>query len=173
MDAINNNTRVFDNSFKESHSRADSKETTGRDHAGRDVATLSPTADLPPPLYLNLYPSPPPPYHEVVGQQVEPAEIPSSPEPSHQLEPGQDIESAELSSSPVIIYLISQERSTRLPGSALSRALANRRVETTTSSHDTALGEKICITFSLIMVLVITITASLLSLPDPDAQGKS
>ena len=168
-----NNTRVSNNSFEGSHSPGESTAITGTNHAGRHVTTLLPTYDLPPPPYVNFYSSPPPSYHEVMGQGVESAEIPPSPEPSHQLEPGQDIESAELSRSPVIVYLISQERGTRLAGSPLSRGLAHRRVEATTSSHDPALGEKICITFCVFMIIVITTIAGLLFAPEQDGQGKS
>ena len=152
MDVRTNITKISNNSFEGDSSPVESTEITGTNDAGRRVTTLSPPDDLPPPLYCDLYPNPPPSYHEVMGQGVESAEIPISPAPSHQLEPGQDIEPAEL---------------------PFSRALAHRSVEASNSSHNPALGRKIYITIVAFMIVVISITAGLLLMPDQDGDGKS
>lgn len=102
-----NSTRVPNNYFGGNSGRVESTEITGTNHARRVDATLSPSGDLPPPPYSDLFCSPPP-YHEVVGRGVEFAEIPASQTSSIE----QDIESAEPPSS--------------LP-------LAQRRVETSIS----------------------------------------
>ena len=150
LDIRTNNIRVPNNSFEGNSRPAGSTEITGTNHAGRRVATLSPSDNLPPPLYSDLYSNPPPSYLEVVGQGVESAEIPTSPAPSHQLQPGQDIEPA---------------------GSPW--ALAHRSVEASNSSHDPALGHKIYIAVGVFMIVVISITAGLLLLPEQDGHGKS
>lgn len=100
--------RISNDSFEGNHSPAESTEITGTNHAGRLVAALPSPDDLPPPLYSDLYFSPPPPYHEAVGRSGGFAEVPASQTSSIE----QDIESAE---------------------SPSSRALAQRRVEASIS----------------------------------------
>ena len=102
-----NITRISNNSFEGNSGPEESTEITGANHAGRVVT------ELPPPLYSDLYFTPPPSYCEAVGSGVEFAEIPAS-QPSS-IEQEQDIESAV---------------------SPSSRALAQRRVENSNSCRD-------------------------------------
>ncbi len=120
LDIRTNNIRVPNNSFEGNSGPAGSTEITGTNHAGRHVATLSPSDDLPPPLYSDLYSNPPPSYLEVVGREVEFVEMPTSPAPSHQIEPEQE------STSLLIINLTRQGRGTMSVRSILSEALTYR-----------------------------------------------
>ena len=114
------------------------REITGTNHAGRVVAALTPADDPPPPLYSDLYFTPPPSYYEAVGRGVEFAEIPAS-QPSS-IEQQQDIESAE---------------------SPSSRALAQRRVEASHSCHyrlrNILTGVPPCMVFLLLAIVAIAI----------------
>ena len=85
-----NSIGVPNHYFGGNSGRVESTERTGTNHAGRVVATLSPSGDLPPPPYSDLFCSPPP-YHDAVGRGDEFAEIPTSQTSSIE----RDIESAE------------------------------------------------------------------------------